>query len=97
MAMSPSGVELEAPGICAIACSKVRVRNCSGFSLAGLVFGDMGDFEDLFLGAVRLAPNAPKENGRDHTVPAVFRQKRYFVLVMAPPTAAVEPTTTTPS
>src|SRR4051812_39593696 len=81
MAVSPSGVGLEAPGICAIACNKVRVRNCSGFSLAGFVFGDMAVLTTL------------KENGRDHTVPAVFRQKRYFVLVMAPAaTAAVEPT-----
>src|SRR5579859_3101813 len=80
MTVSPSGVGLDAPGICAIACSKVRVRNCKGLSLAGLAFGGMA------------RPGAdPKENGRDHTVPAASAQKRYFVLVVP---AAAEPAPT---
>ena len=51
MAVSPSGVGSEAPGICAIACNKVRVRNCNGLSLAGLALGDMSDGRPYF-GAV---------------------------------------------
>src|ERR1700750_340792 len=42
MAVSPSGVGFEAPGIWAMACTKVRVRGSKGLSLDGLIFGGIG-------------------------------------------------------
>src|SRR6185312_7827861 len=68
MAMSPSGIRLEAPGIRAIACSSVSVRNCKGLSLAGLC-----------LGGIRV----PKETAGPYS-PVVFGKSSQIVLVPVP-------------
>ena len=56
---------LEAPGMRAIACSRVSVRSCSGLSLAGLCLVGMRGPNEI----------KPKENGRT-IQPGRLRQKQ---------------------
>src|SRR5579863_7619380 len=69
MTTSPFASGLAAPGIRAIACSKVKVRSCSGLSLAGLFFGGIAILKMATAGPY--SPAVPDKSSQIVLVPPV--------------------------